>query len=242
MAIGYQVFAVRSFPQANRFVTEDQLTLDLNSEHTRETSSTTVEGVLGDSSGYTQYSATHDYLVRLKYPARAQGKQFREYVTPYEFPTFLGRSDTDIGFRPFLIRTKKLVAQDFVARLNRKVTGFSADHIVVDFATLRPRCPDVRGAWFGGITAPNISRAAVFGPNVDRSDEFQHAESVGQLTNIMVQTEIQGVTHLMMFVAHGGVVLYDAYASVEGEVEVIHAALGGVLKGCLSIAPQRRGA
>jgi hypothetical protein len=134
-----------------------------------------------------------------------------------------------------LVATKKNVAQDFVDRLNRKTTDFEAKAVAVDFDTLRPRLIDIRGAWFGAIRAPNIASSAFFGPNVARSDEFQHAETVGHLTNIMVKLEIGGDTHMMMIAAEGGIVLYDAYQTEAEEVAVIQAALSGILAGCLIV-------
>lgn len=240
MAVGYQVFACEKFPEQDKLQTQDQLTLDLNSDHTLETSSTSLELKLRETT-YSEFAARHDFLVRLKYPGRAQGRQFREYVTPYDFPVYRRASADGIGFTPLLVRTKKLVAQDFVGRLNRKIPGFVASGISVDFAALRPRLQDIRGAWFGGMREPNISRAAVFGPNVDRSDEFQHAESVGRLTNIMVQAEIDSLSHMLMFVSEGGIVLYNAYQTVREEIMVIDAALAGVLNGCLTIVPAKTG-
>jgi len=133
-----------------------------------------------------------------------------------------------------LVRTKKQVAQDFVARLNARVKGFEAKPVRLDFSVLRPKLQDIRGAWFGGIREPNIARTAVFGPNVDRSDEFQHAESVGELTNIIVPLSSDGVTHMLMFAAEGGIVLYQAYQDTSDEVAVIDFALSTILQGCLS--------
>jgi len=111
MAVGYQVFAIRAFPDDHkRVATQDQLTLPLNDENEREVSSTSLELRTPNIHGYRQFDAAHDFLVHLKYPGRAQGKFFREFVTPYKFPVYLGSDSSKVGFRRswYVRRSKSL--------------------------------------------------------------------------------------------------------------------------------------
>jgi len=183
--------------------------------------------------GLQRYDAEHDFLFQLQYPGRARGKEFREFVTLYKFPLYLGDHVAALGFRPLLVKTKKRVALDFVERLNTNTQGFRVEPTSVDFVALRPRLQLIRGAWFGSIRMPNISSAGVFGHHVDQSEEFQHAESVGELKNLLIELELDGLTHQVMITADGGIVLYHAYQTDEECEEMARRTLIELLHGCI---------
>lgn len=237
MPIAFQIYSVEEFPPQNGFQTQEQLSLLADDDQNQETAVTRVS----QSNACTidplvRYDAEHEFLFRLQFPGRARGKTFKEFITLYKFPVFLGESTPEIGFKPLLVKTKKKVATDFIHRLNKHVGAFSARRTNLSFSVLRPRLQLIRGAWFGSIQQPNISAAAVFGPHVDRSDEFRHAEIVGELRNIQIELVQKELTHTVMLAADGAMVLYNAYQTEIEELELVTTAMSGLLSGCLSPA------
>ena len=237
MPTAFQAFAVNTFPSNDKFQTDEQLSLLADSEQNVEVLCTKVAKSPHASAVYTaRFDVEHDFLFELQYPGRARGKSFREFVTLYKFPVFLSDHSDGLGFRPLLVKTKKKVAAEFATRLNRHVAAFNVTPTEVDFAALRPRRTFIRGAWFGAMQARNILTTGVFGPHVDQSDEFRHAEMIGRLTNLMVEIESDPVAHTVMITRDGGIVLYNAYQTEDEEVAVAFDVLTSLLAG--SIVPR----
>lgn len=235
MPVAYQIYASTDFPRRDSFETEDQLSLLNDVEENIEVTSTRVAISSAHSvSGFIRYDVFHEFLVRLQYLGRARGREFREFVSPYKFRMFITESTSNGTFRPLLIRTKKKVASDFVTRVNNTIPGFTARPTVVDFASLRPRLTLIRGAWFGSMRQRNISATGVFGHQVDQSDEFRHAESIGELRNIIIELEIDGGTHTVMLSIDGGIVLYNVYENEGEELEIVCGIMSNLLQGCIA--------
>jgi hypothetical protein len=235
MPTAFQVFAVDRFPAARRFQTEDQLSLLGDDPHNIEVVNTLVSRNRDISDLHLhELRAEHDFLFQLQYPGRARGKEFREFITPYKFPLYLSDGAGAAGFRAMLAQTKKKVAVDFVKRLNTKVPDFGARPTKVDFVPLRPRLDLIRGAWFGAMQTPNLASTGVFGHHVDQSEEFQHAERLGELMNLLVEVNVAGVNHLVMVTADGGIILYNPYQTDDEAVAVASETLETVLVGCIA--------
>lgn len=240
MPTAFQVFALDSFPDGDDIRTEEQLVLFADEDENVETTVTKLaKSADQPHPDLTRFEAEHDFLFRLQYPGRARGKYFREFITPYKFSVFRGNTSA-LGFQPLVVRTKKRVAADFVKRLNQHADGFRARGVILDFVTLRPRLELIRGAWFGAMRQPNLATTGVFGHHVDLSEEFQHAEGVGELKTLLIEFGYDGVNYIMMTGAEGGIVLYDAFQTEADELKVVYAALTGILIGCLSPKPDER--
>ena len=221
MPLSYHFFKVASFPPQPAFETEEQLTLFDNDEQNMEVVSTRVTFVKAiEAHSLKKFDVMHDFLVKLKYPARARKVTFREYVSPYSFPVYLqeGSGEPDINL---LVQTKSAVAKDFVERLNGRLPTFSVRSISVDFDILRPLIPSVSGAWFSEMQASNLSSAGVFGSHVDKSNEFQHAELIGKLKALICPYVIEGVTFTVMITEDAGVVMYNNFETEIDSLSVV---------------------
>lgn len=244
MASSYQVFAVRRFPARDAFVIGEQLNLLADNDHNIEECRTEVTRSAGDALGgaLRRMDVFHDFLVQLKYPGRARHMQFREYVTPYKFPLFLSPASAE-PFHYALVGTKKKVAHDFVRRMNKEEPGFQLEYTHVDFDCLRPRLTYVKGAWFGSMRAANLSTTGLFGHRVDQSEEFRHAESAGELRNLLVEVVDESeLAHSVMVTGDGGIILYRSYQTEDEELAVVQATLTGLLRDCIETRPRPRGA
>jgi len=235
MPVAYQLFAVDSFPKDRKFKTAIELSLFGDDDNNIETTETVVEqfGTSADH-GFSRFDSLHEFVFRLQYPGRARGKVFREFVTPYRFTAYLGDDHAKLGFRPLLVRTKKSVAADFIERLNTNVQDFKVRRVGLDFTQLRPRLQQISGAWFGSMREDHVTSTGVFGPGVDRSHEFKHAERVGEITNLVTPLEVSGVTHTVMLGADGSVLLYQGYQTEAEELVVVSECLESLLAGCVS--------
>lgn len=234
-AAAYYIHAERSFPDRANFQASEPLSLLPNDqENVEECSSRVRRSAEQEIEGYEIYVAEHDYRERLRFLGRARGQTFREYVSVRTFPLFRFLTDPDgLSFHPLIIKTNRKVASDFVDRMNQYVADFRLDRTVVDFDCLRPRLEEIRGAWFSRMQGPNISSTAVFGPHVELSHEFQHAEAIGHLANIIIPFEIDGEWHPIQITANGAVVLYESFALEAHALRLVKSVLSELLSDCI---------
>jgi len=180
-----------------------------------------------------RYWCEHDFLTRLKYPGRALGVRFLEYVTPYTFPVYIV-SDSGADWPLILVKTKDAVAKDFVKRLNQHAE-FQAIERMVDFNQLRPRLQVITGAWFDNMRVSNLSSTGVFGARVDRSDEFGRAERHGRLKTLTGIHTCGRIDHLLTITQSGTIVTFGAYETEEAELDVVLDFKRSVLDHCWSM-------
>lgn len=212
---------MEKFPSENSFSASEPLTLFQEDEQNTENTETRVSLVKSAFyANFDRYDAIHEFLVKLKYPARARGRTFSEYITPYKFPFYL-QKDTNNQASYLITQTKSQVSKDFIHRLNKWVTHFKVKPIEVDIDSVKPLVRVIRGAWFRDLQAANISSTGVFGPHVDRSDEFKHAASIGKLRALIINFPIDDKTFTIMITEEAGIVLYDAFFSEEDALAVV---------------------
>ncbi len=222
MTTSFHFFRLRQFPKQDTFETVEQLSLLANTEQNQEVASTKVHLTKGTFlPGAARYLVKHDFLVHLTYLGRARNTTFQEYVTEYDFPMYRAGGSSK-GFPCVVIRTKSKVAEDCIKRLNERMEGtFVAESLGVDFEKLRPLVTNIKGAWFGQMQAANITTTGLFGPHVDRSKEFKHAEDIGKLNALMMPYPCKDGTFMVMVTRSGTVVLYDAFDAEEPALEVV---------------------
>lgn len=221
MPASFNFFRLKAFPKETTFATVEQITLLSDTEENMEEASTEVRLENADFlDGIARYVTTHDFLVKLAYPGRARGKTFKEYVSQYVFPMYAMTAKRK-GFTALVVGTKGKVAHDCVERLNHKIESFAADALEVDFNKLRPLIQHIKGAWFGEMKAANLSSTGLFGPHVDLSQEFKHAEGIGKLNALMLQYPHKETLYTVMITKTGGLLLYDAFEAEEPAVELV---------------------
>lgn len=234
MPTAFHPWSPRRLPERDPFGIDTQFHLGLNHLDQPEEAHTLVERTATDyRPGVDRFHCSHDYLTKLKYPGRAQGRTFREFVSPYKFPMYLTREPN--GEQPVLwVRTKEQVAGDFIRRLNT-LPDFQAIERRVDFDRLRPQLSMIKGAWFAEMRAANLSSTAVYGTRVDRSQEFRRAEQQGRLRTLSILHKYHDVDYLMMVTTDGTIVTYDAYDTEEDELDVVIDFKRQILDSCWSM-------
>ena len=241
MPISFNFFKINRLPSGKKIETTEQLTLFNDAEENMEVCKT---GMSLENKNFlpniSRYHASHDFLIKLRYPGRARGKTFQEYITPYHFSVFTPR-DEGADSQSLIVATKGKVAVDFVKRLNNKIEVFDVEERRIDFDKLRPLVGHVKGAWFGKMNAANISATGIFGPHVDQSDEFKHAENIGKLNAIMGYYPMDKVAYTTTITRTGGVVLFDAFDTEEDSLKLVEHMRVNLLESCWGVLPAKRG-
>lgn len=221
MPRSFHFYGIDKFENLDSFETAEQLSLLANSPDNQETSKTKLTKLQDNFlPGVIRFEALHEYLVRLKFSARARGTSFREFVSPYKFQAYLQNGNSkELPY--FIVGTKSEVAEDFVKRLNERAEGFRSHPLKVDFEKLRPLIEVVVGAWFRDMKAANLQSAGVFGAHVERSEEFKHAESVGHLGNLMISYSWNDDQYIITLTEDAGVVLFTQFEVEEDALKLI---------------------
>jgi hypothetical protein len=222
MPTAYHLYTVKALPRGPRYGTEDQLYLTINQRENQENVHTTVE--LTDATfreGVARYNCNHDFLTKLRYPGRALGMHFERFVTPYEFPIYVFAASAQATGPTFVVRTKSKVSEDCVKRLNTNLDDFVVVEKHLDFQRLRALMNSIRGAWFQKMDVMNLATAGLFGPHVDRTEEFAHAERHGRLHSLTAPYVFNGAEYLVTITEGGSVIVFDALTGEEEGVDLV---------------------
>ena len=231
MPIAFHLYGAKEFPKRKRFGTEDQLYLTIDHEQNREDFHTTVDlKSLEFRDGVARYICDHDFLTKLRFPGRARNMQFEQFATKYRFPLYLLR-ESDQEQPTIVISTKSAVADNFVERLN-KLEDFKAIERHLDFERLRALLHNIRGAWFHKMAVSNLSTTGLFGPHVDRSDEFKRAERRGKLHSLIVPHKFHDGEYVLTITEWGTVVVFDNLETEEEGIDLIRDVKGKLLNQC----------
>jgi hypothetical protein len=120
-----------------------------------------------------------------------------------------------------IVRTKGKVAHDFIKRMNGSRSGFTVEPREIDFERLRPLVASMKGAWFKDMKAANVTSTGLFGPRVDKSSEFKHAENIGTLNAVLTNYPFEEIAYTIMITGSGGLVLYDNFETDETALPVV---------------------
>jgi len=222
MPTAYHLYTITTFPRGRRFGTEDQLYLTIDGHESRENVHTTLNrSADGFRNGVTRFNCRHDFLTNLRYPGRAKGMEFKQFVTPYEFPAYVLAETPATKGPTFVVRTKANVAADCVKRLNHKLDDFKVVEKHLDFAKLRALLGSIQGAWFRKMNVANLAAAGLFGPRVDKSEEFAHAEKHGSLHSLNATYPFKGADYFVTITESGSLIVYDALETEEEGVDVL---------------------
>ncbi len=232
MPTAYHLYTVQSLPKGPSYGTEDQLYLTIDQHENRENVHTTVKQT-DDTfrKGVARFKCQHDFLTKLRYPGRARGMQFQQFVTPYEFPVYVLAASRSTKGQTLVVQTKGAVAADCVKRLN-KLDDFVVIEKHLDFHKLRALLGSVQGAWFRKMNVANLATAGLFGPRVDKSEEFAHAERHGSLHSLTAPYSFSSADYVVTITESGSVIVFDTLTD-EGEgVDLLCDLKGKLLDKC----------
>lgn len=152
---------------------------------------TTVK--LSETCVYGQYERYHVYheAVRRVRGRTYEGTDFEEFYQKNEFDAFYDRSENTL-----VCAAGKSLAHSFVEYLNKiHPSDFNADYLHLDFQQLRPRLGEISGIWVSKMSQPFLNCMALYGPNVDKSNMYKLAESLGVASSMLVAHKYQGKSY-----------------------------------------------
>ncbi|MBO8169305.1 MAG: hypothetical protein H0Z35_09005 [Thermoanaerobacteraceae bacterium] len=165
--------------------------------------------------GYDQYTCHHDYKHK-KY-----GKVFNQFFTyyfePVDFYMYYNRNKSIL-----LIQTKTDIARDYIRILNSS-KAFDCQPVPIDFAKMYPLITEVSGAWIADLKRTYLKTAGLFGPNVNKSEEFKIAAEEGEVSSLQLQyvSKLTKEEHTIAISKKSSIVLYDTFDMIEDELDLV---------------------
>lgn len=120
---------------------------------------------------------------------RVYGQEFKQVIAINEFHMFSHKQKPHVLFD----FKHQLVAQAVRRFKDAPGSIFPIQAWEFDLKALENALDGtVTGGWFGSLSIRNVQAAAVFGPEVSTSEDWQRLETLGQLRNITMDLEING--------------------------------------------------
>lgn len=218
-AVGLHLYMAEKFPDLDtgKFVeTKHQLPLEV--EGAEEGVHTKLERLgISQANAFDRYGVKHDQLERLQ--GRYGRHPFHQIVLIYDFELFKHKTSKIV-----IAKGPGRIVRSAAKRLEDK--GYEMFPILVDLAKMKAflnaTTAHVTGAHFSEIQEENVTAAAIYGSDVDESDEYRRYADSGSLSAIIVDTVVSGIYDKFMLTRGGTVVVYDR----RSEDELLTIALG----------------
>jgi len=209
MATALHLLRARTFPslaEGQIIETFHQIGLQLPGEETDNDAHTTLER-LGRAAyhEFDKYLGRHEDLWTVT--GRFRGKPFKQVIVEERFEIFRQR-----GSGVVLGKGKRDVVFPALRRL-RDAKMCDVEPVALDLAKLREglkgKGAHVHGAHFNKLALAKLTAAAVFGEDVDQSEEFKHYEMAGFNSAAIISANVKGAVQKFMVTKTGTVVVYE---------------------------------
>lgn len=210
MATSYTICLVETFLNKKEFRAGTQLTLPDTEEHPESYYKLEDENFIyleknGEPLVVSKYNAYQD-LVQNKH-GKAFGRFFHWYLEPREFPIYHIPT-----LNIMLFGTGKQTVEVFLSQMKEDPeSGFKCSKLEVDFCKLQPLLPMVSGAWFAELQKKKqyLKSAALFGPHVDKSEEFRAAAEAGVISLLFFPYSYFGKDLQLGVTKNGSIIFYN---------------------------------
>lgn len=118
-----------------------------------------------------------------------------------------------------LLSGRKRFVLDF-CRKTHAMDEISLRLLKIDMGQLLSKLPHVKGVWFrfhNGL----IRASALMGANIEATADFQKYSAEGDISTLSFFFDHSGVTHPLMVVDDGTVVLYSNYPQIADEIDLV---------------------
>ena len=151
---------------------------------------------------FERYEVTHEnWWSRM---VRFEGELRNRVVVRHSFMVYVHRSS---GF--ILANCNDKLCDGFLRRLQGHVNGLRYASRTTDLKLIHSKLESqVRGVWWGDLQIPGVRSAALYGPAVDGSSEWQHYQTHGVLSALSVEYGIDNLYHKLQFSRKGSYVIY----------------------------------
>ena len=209
MARSFQYREFHSFLElkvGEEWQSEPQLAMSGIADNSYDPSSTIR--LLGESEhkAYKCYQVTHETVRPWK--VRFHDEVRQKVITIEEFHLFLAHDGSHL-----LGDTNDHVMDELLKRVQTSHPEVRVAKRSVNLTTLRQQqAPRIRGGWFGKLQIADVSSAAIFGPSVSESSDWERYESSGEISALRLEAVFEGDKTTVLVTRSSGVVLYSTYS------------------------------
>lgn len=158
---------------------------------------------------YEEFKVKHERREELW--GRYNDEEFHQIIRIYEFPLFLHENKQRAFFR-----CKRVIAKEVVNRLNgQKAGNVPLEDRKFDLELLTEELKDITGAWFGNLILNNVSSAALFGNDVETSNEWNRYTETGDLSNIQLDIKYKNSEMKCSISSKGSIVIFKKLPESE---------------------------
>ncbi len=209
MAVAYQRREIKGFPDLDvnkPWKTVHQLELLPWKDRGIHTSVTFLGR--SDHPNYDKCFVEHEALRSMR--VRFENSVRDRFIQILRFHLYLPRT----GTRDYLYAdTKARHCKELLRRLAQDQPSFKFSPRQVNLTLLRQEVePDIRGAWFGDLQIADVRVAAIYGPTVTESDEWERYENTGEIRSLALEFTYLDTRHSILITAKGAIVLYGSYS------------------------------
>lgn len=208
MTVGYKYREFVNMPtivQGELWASTAQLAMEMPEARDNQIDPYSRINYLGRSEheGYGKYAVEHEILRKLR--VRFHDQVRNQVVVIENFSLYLALDESHL-----LAATKDDVCNDFLQRIQQQHVGFSFASRVVDLVRMRQDLQmRVNGGYFSKLKIADVKAAAIFGPNVSESMDWDRYEKSGEISALTLDLAWEGMNLSVQVTKSGGVVVYD---------------------------------
>lgn len=151
-------------------------------------------------------------------------KYFSRYFEEFNFPIYLNEK-----LSLALIQIKTDIGLEFIKTLNKE-DYYQLNIIDIDFEKIVQNVPEISGAWFAELKGKHLKSKGLFGPQVNLSDEYQHAIKDGKISSMLIQWIHEGIEFKINISKKGSVTLLNKIKSPDHEIAILLSIYNQLLK------------
>ena len=212
MAISYTYFELENFPSP-QVGQEIQTTTQLAIPQLEDDSIHTIVRFLGDSEhpDFFKFHVTHETIRKIK--ARFLNNYRERIIEVMEFNLFMSKTGP-----ASLVTASTQYCHEMFRRLEQTLGDLSWKERKVDLISLKKELgSSIRGGWFTGLKIADVRVAAIFGPTVGESEEWDRYEHGGDCSALVVELySSEEAAESVMITRSGSIVLYGTFSEGNG--------------------------
>ncbi len=210
MATSYSICLVNNFEKKQRHYAATQITFQDTEEppesyynlDNQDFMETEIDNQLVTISSYNAYQD-----VKQNKHGKVFGRPFKWYLEPHEFKMYYIP-----GLQLMIFNCGKDTVNAFLAQMKEdRDSGFNCNKLEIDFRAVQPLLPMISGAWFAELQKKKqyLKSAGLYGPQVDKSEEFKAAAEAGVISSLIFPYKFRGQEILLGITRNGAVVFYN---------------------------------
>jgi len=119
----------------------------------------------------------------------------------------------------FILNGKKKFVLDFCKK-TKDWNYIVIKTIQIDMGSLLEKLPHVKGVWFS-FKNGLIRASALMGANIESTNDFKNYNTLGEISTLSFHFEYNNITHPIMLVNDGTVVLQSNYTEISQELDLV---------------------